>query len=233
VNFIFGTDDLGHSFFWVLIQGFVHSCVLGFVGVIFLICFILFIAGVSGDIYKEHGSQVFRLIQALDLVPGVIWISLVMITCGVGLSEISRFFLLTLLLAIHHLPPVYRSLRGYFVSTLKYNYIEGARAIGLTEFQILIRHIFPEVMYISYPILIQAWIQIILSEGYLSFLGIGLRPTTYSLGSLMNRGWHYFLVAPHLLLIPGGCLTAFLLLVRTKLRASLSGGPLRAQETDQ
>jgi len=233
LNFIFGTDDLGRSFFWSLIQGFVHSCLIGFFGLSFIVCCVVIILGVTRDIYKGQDSGVFRLIQTIDLIPGVIWIGLVMISVGGGLSEIARFFLLTISIAIHHLPKVYRSIRGYFISTLKFDYIEGARAIGLSEFQILIRHVCPDVIYLSYPILIQAWVQIILSEGYLSFLGIGLRPTTYSLGSLMNRGWHYFLVAPHLLLIPGLCLTLFLFLIRSKLRASLSGGPLKTQETDQ
>lgn len=231
-EFVFGTDDLGRSFFWIFFRGMGNSFILSLLSLITL--FLLILGFLCLSRFRESsGSVGFKWLQALDSIPGVIWISLIMIVAGVNLSDPGRFILLAVLLGVNQFPRVYRSIRGFLLSTYQQNYLEGARAIGLTELQIFIRYVVPEVAFLSYPIWIQAWIQTLLSEGYLSFLGVGLRPTTLSLGSLMNRGWHYYLVTPYMLVLPSLFLTLALFLIRYKLRASLAGGPLKAQETDQ
>jgi peptide/nickel transport system permease protein len=157
----------------------------------------------------------------------------VLLLVGQNLSDFGRFLFLGFLLGLNHFPKAYRNIRGYLKTIYKLNYIEGGKAIGLTHRQVLLRYVLPELSFLSYPILVQTWMSILLSEGYLSFLGIGLRTTTPTLGSLLNRGWHYYFYSPHLFLIPGLLTLLIIFLIRSKLRASLSGGPLKAQETDQ
>jgi ABC-type dipeptide/oligopeptide/nickel transport system permease subunit len=230
---IFGTDDLGRSFFWVLIRGLGNSILLSSIslGIVFIFIFVTTL--VVQKSFQGRDIEIFKILEILDVIPGVIWISIVLLLYGQKLSDLGRFFFLGFLLALNHFPKTYRNIRGYLKTIYKLDYIEGGRAIGLTERQVLLRYVLPELTFLSYPMLVQTWMGIFLSEGYLSFLGVGLRTTTPTIGSLLNRGWHYYLYSPHLFLIPGFVTMLMIFLIRTKLRASLSGGPLKAQETDQ
>ena len=232
-NDIFGTDDLGRSFFWVITRALGNSMLLSIlaIGVCLGLSF-LFSLGVQ-IFLKGRDYVPFRILEGFDMIPGFIWISFVMVFVGRNFTDVGRFMLLAFLVGVGSFPRMYRTIRGYMISLYKLNYIEGGRALGLSEGQVLRRYIIPELFFLIYPVLIQVWMNVLVSEGYLSFLGVGLRPTTFTLGSLLNRGWHYYNYAPHLFWIPSLLLVTIILLSRRKMRASLAGGPLKAQETDQ
>jgi ABC-type dipeptide/oligopeptide/nickel transport system permease subunit len=93
--------------------------------------------------------------------------------------------------------------RGQALSAKQLLYIESARALGMSDARIIIRHLLPNIMG---PIIVQASFNVagsILSEASLSFLGLGAQPPTTSWGMMVSEGRYYLRVAPYLILFPG------------------------------
>jgi len=104
-----------------------------------------------------------------------------------------------------------RIIRGQTLSLARREFIEAARATGLTTPAILLRHIIPNLMS---PIIVYAALtipQMILFESFLSFLGLGVQEPLASLGSLINDGAQGMQSAPWMLLVPAGFLVALLM----------------------
>jgi oligopeptide transport system permease protein len=104
-----------------------------------------------------------------------------------------------------------RIIRGQTLSLARREFIEAARATGLTTPAILLRHIIPNLMT---PIIVYAALtipQMILFESFLSFLGLGVQEPLASLGSLINDGAQEMQSAPWMLLVPAGFLVALLM----------------------
>ena len=82
-------------------------------------------------------------------------------------------------------------------------YVEGARAVGATARRLVLRHIVPNCVT---PLLVQASVLMaiaILVEAALSFLGVGVRPPTPSLGLMLSDGRGFMLQAPWVVVFPG------------------------------
>lgn len=232
LSYWFGTDDLGRSYFWIFFKALGLSFGLGgmsfFISLLVSVLFLLvLLKGRLWDLWF------MRIAEAIDSLPSLLWAALIMGTLAVKVSDQSRFFLLGLILGVTYFPSILRLLRGFILKILNESFIEGANAIGVSRWRLLRYHLLPQVWVSLRPLIAQRWISLVLAESFLSFLGFGLRPPLMSVGALLHRGWQYFLSAPHLLIIPGAYLSLCFYLVRIKMRASLAGGPLKAQETDQ
>ena len=108
-----------------------------------------------------------------------------------------------------------RSVRAGFIQARELEYVEAARALGVSSRRIMWRHILPNVFQ---PIVVLIAVGIggaILSEAALSFLGVGVRPPQPSLGRMIDEFASDFPRAPYLLFFPGFavvlCVLGFLL----------------------
>ena len=100
-------------------------------------------------------------------------------------------------------------------------YVEAARAAGANDFQLILRHVLPNVMP---PIIVQATISLafaILAEAGLSFLGLGTQPPQSSWGLMIQASRDYLDVAPWTGLVPGAAVAV------TVLGLNMSGDILR------
>jgi oligopeptide transport system permease protein len=103
-----------------------------------------------------------------------------------------------------------RIVRGQTLSLKRREFIEAARATGLTPGAILTRHVVPNVLG---PVLVYATLiipQMILFESFLSFLGLGVQEPHASLGNLILVGAQEMESAPWMLLVPALFLTLLL-----------------------
>ena len=88
------------------------------------------------------------------------------------------------------------------LSVKREDYVLAARALGLRDWQIILRYILPNSLT---PIIIQYTLGIattIMAEAGLSFLGIGIRPPTPTWGGMITKGREFFRTSPHLALYP-------------------------------
>jgi len=103
-----------------------------------------------------------------------------------------------------------RIVRGQTVSLKRREFIEAARALGLTEAAILVRHLLPNLLG---PVLVYATLtvpQMILFESFLSFLGLGVQEPQASLGNLIYVGAQEMQSAPWMLIVPATFIVALL-----------------------
>ena len=104
-----------------------------------------------------------------------------------------------------------RIVRGQTLTLKNREFIEAARATGVSTTGILLRHVIPNLIG---PVAVYATLtipQMILFESFLSFLGVGVQEPLASLGSLINGGAQEMQSAPWMLLVPAGVLVILLL----------------------
>jgi peptide/nickel transport system permease protein len=89
------------------------------------------------------------------------------------------------------------------LSLREQEFIEASRALGMSDWKIIVRHMIPNSMA---PIIVSITLGIgttIIVEAALSFLGFGVRPPTPSWGNMLNRVQDYVLINPMLAIYPG------------------------------
>jgi oligopeptide transport system permease protein len=95
-----------------------------------------------------------------------------------------------------------RLVRGQILSLKETEFVEAARAIGVSDFKIVTRHLLPNSIG---PVIVAVTLGIpgaILAEATLAFLGIGVNPPRASWGTLINDGSRWMSSTPHMLIFP-------------------------------
>ncbi|ATN37209.1 peptide ABC transporter permease (plasmid) [Rhizobium sp. ACO-34A] len=114
-------------------------------------------------------------------------------------------------LGLAYMPVVVRVVRGSVLSIREREFVEASRVSGNSEFYTMARHVLPNCLA---PVIVLAttmfgWI--VLSESALSFLGLGVPPPAPSWGNMLATGRPYAGQAPHLVILPGLCISLALL----------------------
>lgn len=99
-----------------------------------------------------------------------------------------------------------RVVYGEVVSLREREFVEAARAVGVSATGIMLRHILPHLRNLSIIYFALNASQIILTEAALSFLGVGVQPPTPSWGNMIADAQQAYLTAPWLLLSPSICI---------------------------
>jgi peptide/nickel transport system permease protein len=215
VPFVLGADETGRDILSRLIHGARVSLWVGMLSV--------FVGTVGGTIFGVlsgfRGGRLDLIIQRLmdsaQAIPSLILALLLMAVLGASLTNV------IVAIGIVQIPYTNRVVRSAVLSLKQDVYVEAARAIGASDIGIMVRHILPNVMA---PIIIIATSGLggaILTEAYLSFLGLGAPPPTPSWGGMVSIARQYMLTDPHLMLAPAVALSI------TVLGWNLAGDALR------
>jgi oligopeptide transport system permease protein len=201
---VFGTDDLGRDLLLrVLVSGRV-SLSLGFFGAVVSVLISVLYGATAGYLGGRTDDLMMRSVDILLSVP-FIFLAIV-VNVMLGKNNVSLFIAVVVTLWLT--PAVIA--RGQAVSLRKREFIEAAQAGGMTSFQIILRHIAPNsvnvvIVYSSLLVL-----ETILTESFLSFLGLGVQPPAASWGTLIAEGAQKIETDPRVLLLPGAFLAAVL-----------------------
>ncbi|MBO2463522.1 ABC transporter permease [Actinomadura violacea] len=122
------------------------------------------------------------------------------------LPEANRTLELVLVMGFFGWPYIGRIVRGQTLSLRNREFVDAARATGMTRRRIVFHEVLPNLMA---PVLVYATLTIpvnIGTEAALSFLGIGVRPPTASWGQMMSKAIGWYQVDPAYFVVPGVCL---------------------------
>jgi peptide/nickel transport system permease protein len=174
-----GRDDAGKDVLSLLIYGARVSLIVGFVSSFFS----MFIGTTVGLVAGYYGGRIsnilMRFTDFLMVIPDLPLMLVIISVWGRGLWKI------ILVISVLYWTYTARLVRSQVLSIKERQFVMHARALGASDFRIIIRHIFPQVL----PLIIaQAVLDIsssIIAESTLSFLGLG-DPTLVSWGMMLN-----------------------------------------------
>ena len=201
----FGMDDLGRS----VLSRVVHAYRVSLGVAVGSVALALAIGGPLGLVagYAEGLSDqlIMRPLDVLMAFPAILLAIALMSVFGSGVVLVS------VALAVVYTPVVARVVRAAVLAAKVEVYVDGARALGASVPRLVLGHILPNA---ATPVLVQASVLMaiaILVEASLSFLGVGVRPPTPSLGLMLADGRGFMLQAPWMVVCPGLAIMAAVL----------------------
>ncbi len=201
---LFGTDDYGRDLLVRVLEGGRVSLTIGFLGAATAGGIGVLYGAVAGYAGGRADRLMMRAVEVLYGFPYVILVILLSLLLGGGNVALFAAIVFTLWLT----PAVI--VRAQAQSLAKREFVEAARAGGMTAGQIVVEHIVPNCLgvVVVYGSLLVP--EVILSESFLSFLGIGIREPQASWGNLIQTGTAAMDSDLRLLLLPGGLLALVL-----------------------
>ena len=213
-EFLFGSDDFGRDVFTRVLYGARTSLWVGGCVVLFAVG-IGSLAGLFSGFYHGIDLVLSRIFDGLMAFPGLVLAIAMAGVIGNGA------FTVIFALGIVYMPRVARVVRSSVLVVRELSYIEACIALGAKKTYILMRHILPNCLS---PIIIQAsfiFSYAVLGEAALSFLGVGIPPTTPSWGNMLAEARTYIVSNWWMAVFPG------LTIMITVLGLNLCGDGLR------
>jgi peptide/nickel transport system permease protein len=196
----FGTDEIGRDVLSRMIWGARASLLAGVVSVGIAVCIGVPLGVLSGYLRGWTDAAISRVTEALLAAPFLILAIALAAFLGPSLTNAM------IAIGISAVPIFIRLARGQTMSVMTEDYVESARAVGLTHWALITRYILPNIFP---PILVQGTLTIataIIAEASLSFLGLGQQPPAPSWGSMLNVAKNFLEQAPWMALYPGAAI---------------------------
>jgi peptide/nickel transport system permease protein len=190
-KYLLGTDGQGRDMLSALMYGTRISLLVGLASVLLSIVIGVSLGLLAGFVGGRTDAFIMRVCDVMLSFPSIL---VALMISGVGRTlypnapDMLAFVVLVLAIALTGWVQYARTVRGSTLVERNKEYVQAARVIGVGSLRIMRRHVLPNVMG---PVLVLATIQIasaIITEATLSFLGVGVPPTSPSLGTLIRNG---------------------------------------------
>ncbi len=212
-NHILGTDQLGRDLLSRLLDGARISVTVAFVVQMVIIFIGVPLGALAGWYAGLMDSAVMRFTDVIYAFPDLLFIILLSVVfreTPFG-QALDGLFLVFVAIGLTSWVTVARLTRGQLLSLKETEYVEAARAIGVSDRKIVQRHLLPNGMG---PIIVAITLGIptaILAEATLAYIGIGVQPPRASWGSLIAEGQKSIRSDPHLVTFPAICIALALI----------------------
>jgi peptide/nickel transport system permease protein len=209
-KYLLGTDEQGRDVLSALMFGARISLFVGAASVLLSLLIGVTLGLLSGYVGGRLDALIMRVCDVMLSFPSIL---IALLFAGVGhaiypnAGDSLAFSVVIVAIALPGWVQYARAVRGSTMVERNKEYVQAARVIGVAPARIMLRHVLPNVMG---PVLVLSTIQVavaILAEATLSFLGVGVSPTSPSLGTFINEGnKQLFSGAWWLVIFPGATL---------------------------
>jgi peptide/nickel transport system permease protein len=185
----FGTDSLlGHDISSLVLYGGRLSIFIGIGGALIATSIAILVGALSGYFGGWRDAILMRIADINYAIPILLLVPLAARVFGHA-NPVS----ITIIFGVFSWPASSRIVRSYFLSLREQQFTEAARALGVSPWRIVYRHLLPNAIG---PILVSFTLGIafiIILEAFVSFLGFGIQPPMYSWGSILSNAQEYMI----------------------------------------
>jgi oligopeptide transport system permease protein len=202
----FSTDKFGRDLFARTAAGGQISIAIGFSATFFILLIGVVYGSIAGFIGGKLDNAMMRFLDALYGLP---YLPFAIITLAI-IGE-QNFVSLTIALTIASWFTASRIVRGQIITLKENDYVRAARAVGARWYRILVRHLLPNTLGVLIIAIFLELPGVVLSEAFLSFIGLGINPPDASWGSMAQDGRAAYVLHPEVLFIPSLAIALFVL----------------------
>lgn len=189
---VLGTDSQGRDMLSAIMYGMQVSLLIGLASVLLSVFLGIVLGLLAGYLGGRTDAYIMRVADVQLSFPAIL---IALLIDGVAravvpreMHEVIAFPVLVFAIALAGWPQYARTVRGSTMVEKNREYVQAARVIGISSPVIMFRHVLPNVLG---PVLVLATVHLataIITEATLSFLGVGVPPTSPSLGTLIRIG---------------------------------------------
>jgi len=203
-NHVLGTDQLGRDLLSRLLDGARISVSVAFVVQLVILLIGVPIGALAGWFGGRLDNILMRFTDVIYAFPDLLFIILLSVAFRETFfgQALDGLLLVFVAIGITSWVTVARLVRGQMLSLKETEFVEAARAIGVTDRRIVTRHLLPNAIG---PVIVAVTLGIpgaILAEATLAYIGVGVQPPRASWGSLIAEGQKFIRSEPHLVLFP-------------------------------
>ncbi|MFO1257456.1 MAG: ABC transporter permease [Gammaproteobacteria bacterium] len=195
---ILGTSQVGEDVLYQGLKSIRTGLILGTVTTLVMLPFALILGLMAGYFKGWVDDAIQYLYTTLSSIPGVLLIVAAVLSLQVIMNRNesmfqtiversdARLLALCMILGITSWTGLCRLLRGEALKLSDIEYVQAARSLGVSHAGILFRHLLPNVLHIVLIAIVLDFSGLVLAEAVLSYVGVGIDPTSYSWGMMIN-----------------------------------------------
>lgn len=195
---VFGTDKVGQDVLYLTLKSIRTGLVIGTLTTLIMLPFAVLLGIMAGYFRGWVDDLIQYIYTTLSSVPSILLIAAAVLSIQVYMTNHPELFesvrdqadlkLLSLcvVLGITSWTGLCRLLRGETLKLREMDYIQAATALGVDDFTIIIRHLLPNVLHIILIMVVLDFSGLVLAEAVLSYIGVGVDPSTISWGNMIN-----------------------------------------------
>lgn len=195
---ILGTDKIGQDVLYQTLKSIRTGLIIGTLTTLVMLPFAIFLGMLAGYFRGFVDDVIQYIYTTLSSIPDVLLIAAAILALQIFLlnhplfsssllqRSDMRLIVLCVILGITSWTGLCRLLRGETLKLREQDYVQASMALGVSRFQILLRHILPNLMHLIVIAIVMDFSGLVLAEAVLTYVGVGVDPSTISWGNMIN-----------------------------------------------
>ena len=195
---VLGTDKVGQDVLFLSLKSIRTALVIGTLTTLVMLPFAVLFGIMAGYFRGWIDDVIQYLYTTLNSIPGVLLIAAAVLVLQVQMEAAPELFpttaqradfrllFLCIILGVTSWTGLCRLLRGEALKLRELEYVQAAQAFGVSHWNIMLRHILPNVMHIVLISVVMDFSGLVLAEAVLSYVGVGVDPSMISFGTMIN-----------------------------------------------
>ena len=184
--YLLGADSRGRDVFSRILHGSRVSLTIGLFGVLISFALGLFVGGIAGYFGGQVDNILMRVCEMVMMVPSFYLLLALRAAVPDTLNSLQVYAAIVIILSFIGWAGLARVIRGMCLSLKERDYVLAARTMGLTDIEIVMRHILPHTISYSLAAVALAVPGYILGESALSLIGLGIQDPYASWGNMLS-----------------------------------------------